>query len=302
MSMPWLRTEPLRTLGVSGHPRGVTHLSAASGLVCSHGRAYVVADDEHHLAVFRDDSSPGELWRLRAGDLPADPIARKRRKPDLEVLLRGPAVDGAPTLVALGSGSTPARCRGWLVRLAAAGSPVAPAREFDAEPLVRAVQSEVDAVNIEGALLQGDALVLLNRGARDGRGNAAVHVDRSALSRLLAGRAGRVNVTAVAPYDLGGIDGVSLGFTDAAALPDGGWLFSAVAEDSADAVADGRCHGSVIGMVAADGRLRGLRRVTGDRKIEGVDAIRTADGRLAVCMVTDADDPAASAWPLRTRW
>ena len=70
------------------------HLSAASGLVCAHGRAYVVADDEHHLAVFRDLRSPGTLHRIRAGDLPDKTKARKRRKPDLETLLSLPALGG----------------------------------------------------------------------------------------------------------------------------------------------------------------------------------------------------------------
>ena len=60
------------TLNPAHHPRGLPHLAAASGLVCAHGRAYVLGDDEHHLAVFRDRHSPGQLHRVRSGHPPAD--------------------------------------------------------------------------------------------------------------------------------------------------------------------------------------------------------------------------------------
>ena len=101
-----LRPKRLRTLTVNGHPRGQPHLSAASGLVCAHGRVYVMADDEHHLAVFRDRRSPGRLHRVFAGDLPHETEARKKRKPDMETLflLPSPKAGGDDALIALGSG------------------------------------------------------------------------------------------------------------------------------------------------------------------------------------------------------
>ena len=55
-------------------------------------------------------------------------------------------------------------------------------------------------------------------------------------------------------YDLGQVDGIAFGFTDATALPEGGgWLFSAVAEDTDNAFDDGACSGVAIGVVGADG-------------------------------------------------
>jgi len=97
LSLPALQSRRLRelTLDASAHPRAQPYLSAASGLVCAHGQAYVVADDEHHLAVFRDRDAPGSLHRIRSGDLPAKSKARKRRKPDLETLLLLPPPSGA---------------------------------------------------------------------------------------------------------------------------------------------------------------------------------------------------------------
>ena len=79
------------------------HLSAASGLVCAHGRAYVIADDEQHLAVFHDLASAGELHRLLPVDLPLPQPARKRLKADLETLFLLPSAGRSrgQTLVAL---------------------------------------------------------------------------------------------------------------------------------------------------------------------------------------------------------
>lgn len=72
----------------SKHPPGRPHLSAASGLVCVAGSAYVLADNEHHLARFTASSRVGVLARLILGDLPEPKPLRKRRKPDFETLCR----------------------------------------------------------------------------------------------------------------------------------------------------------------------------------------------------------------------
>jgi len=50
MLTPTVVLELLLTPGQ--HPEGGAWLSATSGLVCIASRAYVVADDEHHLAHF----------------------------------------------------------------------------------------------------------------------------------------------------------------------------------------------------------------------------------------------------------
>lgn len=299
--MPRLQTEPLRALTVAGHPRGVPHLAAASGLVCIAGRAYVIGDDEHHLAEFSDAGSPGVLHRLIDGELPHGRAARKRRKPDLETLLHLDAsMRHGPALVALGSGSAPNRCRGWLIGLTHHGTPAGPARAFDIAPLVRVLQGALGAVNIEGAFTNDGDFMLLNRGDRAGRGNAAVRLPLAALHQLIDGRAGLMEAPHIQPIALGTIDGVHLGFTDGAALPDGRWAFSAVAEDSADAVADGPLRGAVVGTVSPGGRVQACRRLDPPHKIEGI-AVRRDRSGLSICMVSDADDPMACAWLLRAR-
>ena len=94
---------------------GLDPLSAASSLVAVGRQLYVVADDEHHLAVFdRGDPTSGTLLRLFEDELPPLHRDRKRAKPDLESLLQLPASQAHPHggLLALGSGSRPQRRRG----------------------------------------------------------------------------------------------------------------------------------------------------------------------------------------------
>ena len=294
-----LQADLLRRLMIDPlqHPRGQPQLSAASGLVCANGCVYVIADDEHHLVVFRDRASPGELHRLWAGDLPADKKSRKRLKPDLETLLWLPMRNA---LVALGSGSRPNRNTGVLIPLGAQGEPLAALRHFDLQPLYAPLREALGEINIEGALLLGDEFVLLNRGVAGGSDNAAVRYPLRALIGVIEGRALAMKPASIRRYALGPIGAVSLAFTDAAALPDGGWVFTAVAEDTPDSYADGRCSGSVVGVVDAGGAVIAMHRLDRPLKLEGI-AVRADDAGITVCMVTDADDPAQSAQLLVAR-
>ena len=296
-----LHAAHLRDLGLdaASHPSRRAHLCAASGLVCEHGRVYVVADDEHHLAVFCDIESPGALHRLRDGDLPRRPRPRKRRKPDLEALLSLPAGWAAePLLLALGSGSRPNRRTGFAVPLERDGAPSSRVHAFDLAALYQPLMARFGGLNIEGAMVVGDRLVLLNRGGRDGLPNAAVFLPMPALLDALSGRRGSA-VLRVQHFELGALDGVPLGFTDGAARPDGSWLFSAAAEHSADSVADGPCRGSVVGEVSARGELVMMRRVAGTAKVEG---IALQPNGPSICLVTDDDDAQRSAQLLQAEW
>ena len=59
-----LTVEHLRDLDIAAasHPRAMTHLSAASGLVWHNDDIIVVADDEHHIGIFDVAANgPGRL-------------------------------------------------------------------------------------------------------------------------------------------------------------------------------------------------------------------------------------------------
>jgi hypothetical protein len=99
--------------------------------------------------------------------------------------------------------------------------------------------------------------------------------------------------TDVVAYELGAIDGVALGFTDAAF--DGvTTLYSAAAESSPDVVEDGALAGSAIGVIdeAGNARWAAVTEPSGALfagKIEGILSDMASHGRLLA--VIDMDDP-----------
>ena len=101
---------------------------------------------------------------------------------------------------------------------------------------------------------------------------------------IAAGRPARARIV-----DLGTIEGVPLGFTDGAALPDGRIVFSAVAEHTEGTYLDGPCIGAAIGIIGTDGQVEALYRLAQTHKVEGVHATIHGD-LIHLLMVTDADD------------
>jgi hypothetical protein len=269
--------------------------SAASGLVRTADEFCVISDDELHLGRFTLDAArAGRLLRLFPGELPAAREQSKKRKPDLEVLMQLPACAGYPhgALLALGSGSRPQRCRGALIALGARERVAGKPRIIDATPLFTRLSRSFDDLNLEGGWVAGNRLHLLQRGNKGGSPNAVLQWDlKPMLQCLLRERAlPDVEPVAVREFVLGDIRGVPLCFTDASPLPQGGWLFSAVAENSSSAYADGPLMGAAIGLVDVRSRLRWIRPVEGRFKIEGIDAVASGS-KLEAWLVTDADDP-----------
>jgi hypothetical protein len=332
-----LEVRHLRDLHVdpTAHPRGQTHLSAASGLVRIDERLYVVADDEHHLGVFDlAPERPGQLIRLFEGDLPDKKKKRKALKPDIESLVhiptllsfqddardggrfkgkevtegnlgvppwRSPPERSRRDLLGLGSGSRPNRNTGVLMSLTGDGG-VHRVRHVDLTPLYAPLRRDFSDLNIEGAVLARDELLLLQRGNKGDSSNACI---RFAWPQVLPWLLGR---SAVAPkpaalqhYELGEVDGIPLCFTDGAALPTGGWVFSAVAENVEDSYADGACAGAAIGIIDGEGTLRSIRALPRGYKVEGIAAHLEGDA-LTLTMVTDADDPEIASQVLSAQW
>ena len=294
-----VRQLTLRSPAGPGRPK---HLSAASGLVEAGERLYVVADDELQLGVFpATGDSSGDLVRLFPGELPDGYQARKAQKPDLEVLVRLPAFTGhnAGALLALGSGSATNRRTGALIPLDALGRVDGPAVPIDLRGIYDPLAPQFHTLNIEGAVVCGEHFVLLQRGNRHQTQGASIHLD---LANTLSALASTQSLGTAAPmnirtYDLGDINGAPLCFSDGASLPDGGLIFTAIAENSDDSYHDGPCTGAAIGITDRDGRLRYLERIERGYKVEGIEAV--VDGSvIRLKLVTDADDATVPAWLL----
>lgn len=295
------RLEPVRklTLERAPGPGLPAFLSAASGLVHAGQYLYVIGDDLHHLGVFRAGGrKPGTLVRLIPGTVPADKKARKKRKSDLESVALLPAFPGYPhgALLALGSGSRSRRCVGVLLALdgdcGVAGGP----KLVDLAPLYAPLEREFGELNIEGAFVADAHLALLQRGLAGDARNARIRVRlEPLLDALASGHAPPARAVHDAiDYKLPRIDGIPLGFTDGAAMRGGAFAFTAVAENTDDAYADGPCAGSAIGVIGGDDSVRALWRLTPPLKVEGI-AVTERRSEIVVCVVTDADDPKTPA-------
>lgn len=296
-----IRTRLLRVLDLQlEHASApVGHVSAASGLVAYGDWLYVVADDANDLGVFpASRGTGGRLLGMFDTALPVSPAARKAHKADLEVLLQVPPFDAHAhgVLLALGSGSTARRERGAWFALDADGIAAVDAKALDLAPLYAQLRASFPALNLEGAAIVRNQLVLLQRASRIDPRNALLRVPLAALTHALASGTFAALDTALSieVAELGDRDGVPWSFTDAAALDDGRLVFSVVAEDTADTYRDGPCLGSAIGCLSREGTLEWLQRLDVHAKIEGID-VRRIGHLLQLRMVTDADDASVPA-------
>ena len=290
-----LRTLTLEAPSQPGRP---AHVSAASGLVRAGDTLYVVADDENHLGIFpAADDGDGTLARIAEGALPLEKDPRKRRKPDFEALARLPGFGGHEhgALLALGSCSKPNRCRGVALGLDARGNLDGTRVGIDLAPLRDALDSRFGRPNIEGAVVMGEELVLMQRGNKGDQRNARIRLRLDLVfdAIVVGGEIGLKALLDVHEHALGFVGDVPLCFSDVAALPGGRLVFTAIAEDTADSYEDGQCRGAAIGVLEADGSLAMLEPIDGCPKVEGVEVMPEDPARLL--LVTDADDEGVPA-------
>jgi hypothetical protein len=244
---------------------------AGSALLKVGERLLAIQDDAFSAAWIDPETRKVEPLVLRGPGSALD----KKEKPDFEA-----AFVHADRLWILGSGSRPNRCGIARIDLNRRESVL-----LNALPLYGAIARELGVpANIEGAVPLPDRLRLFQRGpGRSPKANYTVDV---ALD-VLEGAAPRV--LDIANYDLGVLGGVFLAFTDAVAL--GRHIaYLAVAEDTADGIADGAIHGAGVGLIK-DGRASWdvLNEADGSackRKVEGI-ALDAAGGGW---LLTDPDD------------
>lgn len=283
------------TLAEPSQPGRPAYISAASGLVHLGNKLYVAADDENSLGVFSDDlAGQGTLRQLFDGELPLAHEDRKALKPDLEVLTLLPSSKKYPygALLALGSGSTDNRKHAAIIAFDADYQLTGNVEILDLSATYNQIAQRVPDLNIEGAVITGEDIVLFQRGN---------NVGHNAMIRCRADMFLCETQTNIRPlsfflrrYDLAEIDGVLLGFTDASALDDGTTVFCAAAEDTSDAYNDGACKGSAVGIINSRGELSKVMTVDKPVKLEGISA-SFVDNAIHLLMVTDADDDAVAA-------
>lgn len=274
------------------------HVRAGSAVRRWGGHRVVVQDDVNALALLDERDGSVVPLVLPAGEggrrVFGDRTGNKAHKLDLEACVTLP--DGR--LVAFGSGSTPARDRLVVV------SVDREVRVVDGRALYEGLRRRTDfsgaELNVEGAVVLGGRLVLMQRGNGAARPplqavDALATLDLEGFVAWLEGRS-PPPPPEVRPVSLGAIAGVRLGFTDGAAVPDGRLAFLAAAEASPDTFRDGVVVGCRFGLMDPAGpRLVEVVEPDGAptlRKLEGLDWVaEEPDGAWRFVVVTDADDP-----------
>ncbi|HUR41083.1 MAG TPA: hypothetical protein VM240_07925 [Verrucomicrobiae bacterium] len=255
--------------------RAIPGVRAGSGLLRI-GRRLLAIQDDAYAAIWIDPIARQiELLKLRGG---GDALP-KSEKPDFESAFMH---EGRAWI--LGSGSRPNRSTMARVDLATREAVL-----LNALPLFGAVTRAVGrTANVEGAVPDGARLRLFNRGVGMGTAAGGNFILDFPIGVLAGEAPGLLQSQAV---DLGEVEGVKLTFTDAVALAPGRALYLAVAERTADAIADGEIAGCAVGIVEAAGaRWAPLLEAYGQpckRKVEGV---ALDEGGKAGWLLTDPDD------------
>nr|MBA2523752.1 hypothetical protein [Solirubrobacterales bacterium] len=285
-----LPLDHLRDLDLESTDDEPPRVASASGVARRGRNVYVIGDESNHLAHFDLTSAePGSLHRVLSGEMSTDPDERAKHKSDLEALTVLPPGEDSPygILFGVGSGSGDGRDRGFAWDLEADGSLHGEPREVDLAPAYELLRGEIGDLNVEGAAVLGEELLLFHRGNRDASDNAVAKISLENAIESMRGdlRIDAEELVSLESYSLGNLDGVDLCFSDATPLGDDLVVFTASAEDS-----DGEIHGSVIGLLDPGGDVQRLRRIDRRWKVEGVHA--TIDtGVLDLLFVCDQDDP-----------
>jgi hypothetical protein len=164
-------------------------------------------------------------------------------------------------------------------------------------------------LNLEGALVTAHNLLLFQRG--NGKKSSALQPLNAIgqlplldFTRWLDEAGPAPDLTHILRVDLGAHDGVPFGFTDATLQADASIAFLACAEDSLDAVQDGRVLSCLFGILDDHDLAHGAPRATFTTiehasgrsctlKLEGIEAHPNESGVFDV--VADVDDAATPA-------
>lgn len=245
-------------------------VTAASALVRLGENFYLVADDEHFLMQF-DLQGRTQVYPLLPDSLPETKAERKKRKADFESLL----VLDNERLLALPSGSTDQRQRAVEFNLRTQEASI-----LDYSDFFSTLSTKLTEINIEGALLFNNELILFQRGNGSLAQNGTVRLPQPENWSALG------NECHFQAIDLGAIKNCSYTFTDACVYR-GNFIFTAVAEASGSTYEDGANLGAVLGIMTPEGKLLDRQRLPPGIKPEGLCVDET---NQTFYLVTDDDD------------
>lgn len=267
-------------------------VKAASGLVKVNNTFYVIADDEVSLAEFKfEGETKVNCINLLKKELPQDPAQRKKQKPDWESLVQLELAQQQRIILAVPSGSTENRMTGAFLRLDQTGlvDKKAQPETVDFSEIYKSLKTQFSELNIEGACVFDNKLMLFQRGNGASGKNAVIAIDLAGFCNDLENATAikAQHILTMTEHNLGHLEGHKLDFTDACVVGDKIW-FLAVAEDSQSTYDDGQYYGAIIGCLDATGKEIARYAIDCATKPEGL-WVDLESQRLCFYVVTDAD-------------
>ena len=306
------------------------YVRAASSMAWAGTRVAMVQDDVNFVALVDPATGLAHAVTLPAGKDGLrqfdDGRGNKKHRLDMEALARVPS-PGGTMLIAFGSGSKKRRENVVTLRFSGRDhDPDATEATLAAMPdLYAALRAEShfagSQMNIEGALYHDGVIRLFGRSNGEAKDDlhpldATCDLNWQGLqAHLRDPRSDTLPVIQrITQYELGEIDGVGLGFTDAIRAGRASAIYTAAAEASKNADSDGDVGGSVLGVLPDDRRQPARWTHLLDEagkpfagKVEGLVLDRRDSSRAFV--VVDVDDHSrpselcevmlAGSWPTR---
>ncbi len=263
-----------------------SYIYAASGIVEHQNKFFMISDDE--LSIFQLKESDKNLtpFTLSKQQLSAIPKIRKKFKPDFEALVTLNEKQWPPNgaLVVWPSGSSHQRMIAVIIPFTKTGD-LAPPLPVDISGLTEILSQSVRDLNIEGLMIDGSKILLIQRGNSAKNKSGIFEVD---LAPWIEGlKTNKWKVTAsFKKIKLGKLAGITLTLSDLIATPYG-LIGLAAAEDSKTTVSDGHVEGTVL-LKVKDNKATILGKFAPKKKFEGLVARPVKDG-LDLFLVDDGD-------------
>lgn len=294
-------------------------IPSASGMELIGNRVYVIGDDSPFLYVL-DLATLQQVDQIRLFGSAVSGQGRisKLLKPDLECLTQL-EMNGVNHLVALGSGSTPDRNQAYTIALPAGKDRAMQVAQRSLEELYEAIQANNDmlgddVLNVEGAAVTPDKLLLLQRAARGGA-NLMLSFSKQAFISYLTGAGKDLPRYEVVSFHLPKLTGLDAHFSGAI-VHHNRLFFSASVENTADAIRDGEVLGSFIGWIELTAAKPGRRPLEAntalvvDRKgapykgkVESLVLLESPrSGLLQALAITDNDNGQSELLELELPW
>ena len=241
-----------------------SNISSASSLININGRVFVCGDDQYEIDELQKDEWIKYTWD-KAPYLPEEKKARKKLKPDFEILLRSFYNDKDILLVPSGSKSN--RFQALKFNLINKSFVTIDMSEF-----FHKLSEKVSLINLEGAAIYDKNYLFMNRGINDD------------LSSIISVNPKTFNINKISKIDFGSIKGTKLHGSELCIFEN--HLFAlATAEASPNSYDDGEVLGSAIFKLSLD-KLKVLDKWKFDRPIKAEGLCRWNDKWL---IATDPD-------------